>query len=252
MKLSVVILTKDNEKNIESALKSASFAEEIIILDDNSQDETKDIARKYEATVIQRSLNEDFAQQRNYGLKKAIGDWILFLDADEVITNELQKEIVSTIKKNNKILGYYIKRRDIFWGRVLKHGEVKKTYREGIIRFFKKNSGLWERPVHEAFVHKGYFGQLSGFIEHYSHNGIKDFIRNINFYSTIRAKELANLNTKSNILQIFFFPTAKFILNYIFRLGFLDGVEGFVYAFMMSFHSFLVKAKLYQYNNLSK
>ena len=251
MNLTVIILTKNSELNLEKALKSVEFADEIIVLDDRSHDRTEEIALKYTSKIFKSPLNDDFGAQRNYGLKQAKGDWILYVDSDEIITPELQIEIQKVLKSKDQNLGYYIKRRDIFWGRVLKYGELWNSYREGIIRLFKKNSGLWEHPVHEKFVHKGYFGVLNNYIDHYSHNGIKDFIENVNYYSTIRAKELLKKGKVSNIFQIFIYPIGKFTVNYLFKLGFLDGVEGFIYAFMMSFHSFLVRAKLYQYTRLS-
>ncbi|MDP3974589.1 MAG: glycosyltransferase family 2 protein [bacterium] len=250
MKLSVVILTKNEEEKIEQAIRSALFADEILIIDDYSTDKTLEIAQKYKVNFAQRSLNNNFSQQRNFALNQAKGDWIFFLDADEVITSELKVEIKTILSKNSSFCAFYIKRRDIFWGRVLKHGELKTAYHKGIIRLIKKNSGIWEGNVHERFVTTKITGRLKGFINHYSHNSIKEFIIDINNYSTIRAKELQKKCLETNIFQILFYPIAKFKMNYIIKLGFLDGVPGFIYSFMMSFHSFLVRAKLYQYTRL--
>jgi len=250
MKLSIVILTKNEEKNINNAIESASFANEILVIDDNSTDDTTAIAVKAGAKVIRRKLNNNFSSQRNYGIQEAKGDWVLFLDADEIISRELRKEIDKAIN-NNKNSVYYIKRRDIFWGRGLKYGELWNSYRKGFIRLVKKDSGLWKHPIHETYDYKGSFGRLDGFIDHYSHEGIKDFIEKVNIYSSIRAKELNNNGNTTNIFKVFIYPIGKFKANYLFKLGFLDGIPGFIYAFMMSLHSFLVRAKLYQYTKLS-
>lgn len=251
MNISVVILTKNDEKTIENTLKSVSFADEISVIDDFSTDNTLNIAQKYKVRIFNKKLKENYSSQRNFGLEKSSGEWILFLDADEVLTPDLKVEIQKLINNKSLISTFYIKRRDIFWGRELKYGELWNIYRKGIIRLVKKDSGKWVGAVHEKFVSKYSSDRLKNYIDHYSHESLKDFIADVNSYSTIRAKELYKSGKQANIFQIFFVPFAKFKLNYIFKLGFLDGVPGFIYSFMMSFHSFLVRAKLYQYNKLS-
>ena len=248
MNISALILTKNNQNTLEKTLKSVNFAEEILIIDDDSTDDTLFLAKKYGARVINRKLNNNFSAQRNFAIKQAKEEWILFVDADETLNDEIIREIKKI--NNPNFESYYIKRRDIFWGRVLKHGELRAAYRKGIIRLVKKNSGIWEGLVHERFVTTKTTGCLKGFINHYSHISIKEFIIDINSYSTIRAKELQKKGLKTNIFQILFYPIVKFKMNYIIKLGLLDGVPGFIYSFMMSFHSFLVRAKLYQYTRL--
>ncbi len=178
----------------------------------------------------------------------ARNDWVLFLDADEVITNELKKETLKL--KENDYNSYYIKRRDYWWGRELKYGETSKARNLGIIRLVKKNSGKWFGKVHEEFRSTGKVGQLKNFINHYPHPTVKDFLEEINFYSSLRAKELQAQGKNVNILEIIFYTFGKFILTYFIKLGFLDGPAGFAYAFFMSFHSFLVRAKMYQLTKL--
>ena len=248
MNISAIILTKNNQKKLENTLKSVAFAKEILLIDDNSTDNTLNLGKKYGARVINRKLNGNFSAQRNFGIKNAKEDWVLFVDSDEELSEEVIKEIESAPEQEYE--AYYIKRRDIFWGRVLRYGEVRAAYRKGLIRLIRKNSGTWEGQVHERFVTTKTTGCLKGFINHYSHISIKEFIIDINNYSTIRAKELQKKGLKTNIFQILFYPIVKFKMNYIIKLGFLDGVPGFIYSFMMSFHSFLVRAKLYQYTRL--
>ncbi|EKE21361.1 MAG: Glucosyltransferase, partial [uncultured bacterium] len=156
MNISAVVLTKNEEKNIKKCLESIDFCEEIIILDDFSTDKTIEIVHKILKIhkvykVLQRKLNGDFAAQRNYGLSKATRDWVLFLDADEEISPELKKEIVSCIKDKDSIEAFYLKRRDFFWDRELKHGELSSVTKKGLIRLVKKESGKWMGNVHEVF-----------------------------------------------------------------------------------------------------
>jgi glycosyltransferase involved in cell wall biosynthesis len=248
MKLSAVILTKNEEKNIERCLKSLDFCDEIIIVDDSSTDKTLEKIRKInpDAKILQRKLNNDFANQRNFGLEKSNNQWVLFIDADEVVSEDLRSEIVS-LKFDQD--AYYLRRRDFFWGRELKFGETKKVRDLGIVRLVKKDSGKWMGNVHEVFYTAKNTGHLNGFLDHYPHTTLKEFIGDVNNYSQIRAEELYTRGVGTNIFEIVFFPLGKFIYNYFFNLGFLDGPAGFCYSFMMSFHSYLVRAKLYQLTN---
>lgn len=249
MKISAVVLTKNEEKNIERCLRSLDFCDEIIVIDDYSTDNTKNqilkIA-KLNIKIFEKHLNNDFAAQRNFGFSKATNVWILFIDADEVVTDELKFEIKNTKFEKE---AYYLRRRDYFWNKELKYGEVKKIRNFGLVRLVKKNSGKWMGNVHEVFHTAKNTGRLNNFINHYPHPSLKEFIIDINRYSDIRAEELFRQDVKTNVLQIIFFPFCKFIYNYFFKLGFLDGPAGFTYAFMMSFHSFLVRTKLYQLTN---
>ncbi|SRR5258708_1807333 len=248
--ISAVVLTKNEEKNIKRCLSSLTWADEIIIIDDYSTDFT---IRKIEKTnkkakIYRRHLNNDFAAQRNYGLSKAKGDWILFLDADEIIPEALASEIYNlqfTIYKNYD--GFYVKRRDFFMGREMKHGEVGNVK---ILRFGKRpasqtSRGKWKRKVHEYWDIDGKIGELENPILHHHTRNLSDFVNAINNYSTIHAGENEREGKRSNIWKIIFYPVGKFIYNYFFRLGFLDGTEGFIMAVMMSFHSFLAWTKIW-------
>lgn len=244
--ISAVLLTKNEEKNIEECLKTLSWCDEMVIIDDNSEDRTVELAKKIGATFYIHSLNNDFSTQRNFGLSKAKNEWVLFVDADERITKDLQDEILLSISSQNllkqKMRGFYIKRKDFMWGRELKHGETGNIK---LLRLAKKNAGKWEEKVHEKWNIRGKIGELKNPILHYPHQLISEFLKEINFYTDLRAKELYERGEKANILSIILYPKVKFIVNYIFKRGFLDGIFGFIYAIMMSFHSFLVRSKLW-------
>jgi len=248
--LSAVILTKNENKNIEKCIKSADFCSEIIVIDDYSTDKTLETVHKINNTykVYQRKLNANFAGQRNFGLEKAQGEWILFVDADEIITSELKSEILAVLANQDvQSDAFYVRRRDYWWDTELKYGETRKVRNKGIIRLVRRKSGKWMGNVHEIFHTAKKTGTLNSFLNHYPHPTIKEFIRDINLYSTLRSRELFNQGQSSNVIQFVFYPFFKFILVYFVYLGFLDGPAGFAYAFLMSFHSFLVRTKLYQY-----
>lgn len=261
MRLSAVILTQNNEKGIERCLKSVEFCEEIILIVDSKNPSSKfQVPNKLQISnskpvikVFERELGGDFAEQRNFGMEKASGDWILFVDDDEEVTSELKKETQQVMGYELGVRGetvaYYLKRRDFFWGRELKYGETASARSRGIVRLVKKNSGKWIGQVHEEFIiYNSEFRirSLNNYLNHYPHKTIKEFLESVNLYSSLRAQELYSQAKKTNILEIMFFPLGKFIYVYLFKLGFLDRSAGFVYAFFMSFHSFLVRAKLFQ------
>jgi len=246
MKISAGIITKNEEKNIERCLNSVKFCDEIVVIDDFSTDKTVEVAKKFGASVIQRKLDGNFASQRNFCFEQCSGEWVIFLDADEEITPELKNEILKKVK-DEEIDAYYIKRRDRWWGRWLRFGELWRVYHGGLLRLVRKNSGKWKGSVHEEFKTAKSTAKLNSFLNHYPHADVKSFIKKINHYSNLRARELYDTKTRFSILQIIFYPFLKFVLNYFILLGFIDGPAGFTYAFLMSFHSFLVRAKLYQY-----
>ncbi len=243
--ISAIILTKNEEKNIVDCLESLSFVDEIIVIDDYSKDRTTEVAENFNPRIkiFQRALGGNFSEQRNFGLSKAKKEWVLFIDADERISSGLKEEITNFIKSDDQTFqGFELERRDILWGKQLKHGETGNIK---IIRFAKKNAGKWTGKVHEIWNIKEQIGTLKMPLYHYPHQSIEEFLREINFYTDLRAKELYEKNVRVNFLKIIFYPKAKFLLNYFLKLGFWDGVEGLIFAIMMSFHSFLVRGKLW-------
>jgi len=244
--LSVVILTKNEEKNIVDCLESILWADEIIIVDDQSEDRTIEIIENFENKkihVFKRTLDGNFSSQRNFGLSKTTKKWVLFIDADERVTKDLKEEINSIIvNSSDKNNGYFIKRRDYIWGKMLKHGETGSI---SLLRFAKRGSGIWMGKVHEVWNVEGNIDSLNSILLHFPHQTINEFLREINTYSTISAGEMIDKKIKVSMFDIFLYPKGKFLLNYFFKLGFLDGIEGLIFAIMMSFHSFLVRGKLW-------
>lgn len=224
MPLSVVVLAKNEEKNIRRAIESVDFADEVIVVDDFSEDKTAAVASRLGARVFKRHLGEDFAEQRNYGLKQAKGDWILFLDADEKVTSELRQEILLL---DDRYSAYYVTRKNFFLG--------KQVGQDKILRIAKKGQGGWTRAVHEKWIIGGRIGRLTGAIIH-EEGTLKEIVAKTNFYSTIHARQNAREGKTSSLFRIIFFPKAKFIENV------LTG-KGFVFGLIHSFHSFLAWSK---------
>lgn len=247
MSLSVVILTKNAEKDIEKSITSVSWADEVFVVDDESEDKTREIAKRLGAKVFIHALNRDFAKQRNVALEQAKGDWVLFVDSDEVVPSSLRDEIIQyTNNPINKYQGAFIKRRDYLWGREIKHGENGNTL---LLRLAKKSAGKWEGKVHEIWKIDGPTVRLNGVLHHYPHQSLAEFLMEINFYTSIRAKELHEKGVRVHWWDIIVYPKAKFLQNYIVKKGFLDGTIGMILALLMSLHSFLVRAKLWQLQN---
>jgi len=242
MKISAVILTKNEEENISECIKSLNFCSEIIVIDDKSSDRTVEIAKSLGAKVYERELGEDFSAQRNFGLKKATNEWVLFIDADERVPEKLASEIAKIIKQKSDFYGYYIKRQDVIWRKKLKHGEFGSIK---LLRLARVDSGKWVRKVHEYWIIQGKVGSLENALMHYPHSTLKEFIADVNWQSDLHAEENAKEGKISSLYKIVFYPKLKFLNNWIIKKGFLDGTEGFVAALIMSFHSFLAWSKLW-------
>jgi glycosyltransferase involved in cell wall biosynthesis len=222
--ITAIVLTKNSENTLVKCINSLLFCSEIIIIDDYSSDTTLSILEKYKKKykklrIIRRNLNKDFSAQRNFGISKAKNSWILFIDSDEIVSPDLQKEIL---------------------GKKLKFGE---TAHNKFLRLAIKKKSKWERKVHELWKVKGTVKELKNPIIHNPDQDLKSFIDKINYYSDIVAQYRIEQGIEINFWQILFYPIAKFIKNYVIYLGFLDGTHGFVLAVLMSFHSYLDKSK---------
>lgn len=245
--LSVIILTRNEENNILDCLEGIKSLDEVIIIDDFSEDRTLELVKSFDSKIkiFQRKLERDFSAQRNFGLSKVTCEWVLFIDADERVSPDLLSEINSAVIEN-KSDGFLIKRMDIFWDRKLKHGETGSV---ALLKLARRSAGKWGGKVHETWNVKGRVGELENELIHYPHQSVKEFLKEINLYSSIRADELKQLRQKVSWKDIILYPKIKFLRNYFLKLGFLDGLPGFIIAVMMSFHSFLVRSKLWFLQN---
>jgi glycosyltransferase involved in cell wall biosynthesis len=222
---------------------------ELIFVDDNSTDNTIEIAKSLvtkslTVKTFNRGLDNDFSAQRQFAISKCKNDWILWLDADETPSIKLI-DFINNID-SNQYYNYAFKRNDIFLGHQLQHGETSSQY---FLRLFNKKFGQFTGKVHEFWSSPKPTQNINFPIIHQSHSNLTSFFEKINYYSQIRAQELFDQKTKTSLLQIIAYPKAKFIQNYFLRLGFLDGTPGIIMALGMSFHSFLVRSKLWCLQN---
>lgn len=225
--LSVGIITYNEELRLRRTLEAIkNIADEIVVVDSFSIDKTLNIAKEYGAITISKKW-EGYGKQKNFVIDNCKGDWILIIDADEVILPELTSEIKDVIY-NGKNLVYEIPFNSVCFGKRIKYGGWSGIYR---IRLFKKYSGRYSLDkVHEKFITSEKIGKLKNRIDHYTYEDYEDYFKKFNRY-TGEGACVANEKRKSaGILNTIVNPIFKFLKMYIFRLGFLDGVEGFILA----------------------
>ncbi|MEN9407807.1 MAG: hypothetical protein RLZZ455_1023 [Candidatus Parcubacteria bacterium] len=239
--VSAVILTKNEEEAIRSCIRSLAWCDEIIVIDDYSDDNTVEIAASEGGRVFKRKLNNDFASQRNYAFSKVNTKWVLFLDADERVEKPLADAILTRIQ-NTSVVGFRIPRVTVWEGKKMRFGEF---FQFSLLRLGRKGTGKWVGKVHERWEIDGDVESIRIPIIHDQRGGVNEFLRRINYYSTLRADELYELQKKSHFFEILLMPIFKFCWNYFFRLGLLDGTAGLINAIGMSFYTFLVRAKVW-------
>lgn len=233
-----IVLAEIGSNPIADTIKSLDFCDSILIVWDAKSKPKLKFPKRIKQ--ICRPLGDDFASQRNFALSQVKSGWVFFIDSDEVVSKELAEEI-QIITKSSHHDGYLIRRVDSIWGTVLKHGDTGNTK---LLRLAKVGAGGWSGKVHEVWGVSNP-GVLNNYIIHFPHPTVVDFLEHINRYSSIRAKELWDNGQRSNVFQITMYPIFKFLQLYIFKLGILDGTPGFIHAGLMSFHSFMVRGKLY-------
>lgn len=226
--LSIIILTNRRDDRFKKCLTSAKFAQEVIVEENNNI--------------------QDFAHARNTALQKATQPWVFFLDSDEIISEDSIKNIKKIIKDDSED-GIYVKRIDVFHGKALKWGEVGNVW---LLRMFKKDHAKFSRPIHEVAIVKGSVKKSLITLWHYSHPSISEFIQDISKYSKIEAmfrleQESIKMSNNKIICEMILYPPIKLILNFFFKLGFLDGWRGVIYAIIMSIHSLMVRIYLYEF-----
>jgi glycosyltransferase involved in cell wall biosynthesis len=225
--LSVCIVTKDEELNIEETLKTVTFADEIIVVDSHSTDNTVKICKQY-TNKIYTNLWQGCGIQKKFALEKASCDWVLILDADERLSVELQKEIQTVIKEKHRYSGFIIPFQTFYLGKAIKYGD---WYNEQHLRLFKRNQGqIIAHYVHFGLEVTGNIGKLRNRISHNSFPNVESILNKANMYSTLGAKDKLKAGKTANIFTAILHGIFTFIRGYIFRLGFLDGKYGFMLA----------------------
>ncbi len=229
-KISTIIITLNEEKNIKDCIKSVLWTDEIIVIDSFSTDKTVSICKKFPKVKVYTKKWMGYARTKNWGIKKAKYEWILSIDADERITPELKKEI-KQILKNPEYDGYLIPRKNFYFGKWIKWGGNYPDYQ---LRLFRKGKGEFRKVLlHEGVrLFKGAPGKLKNPMLHFTYNSVNDYFERFKKYTELEKEILKQKNVKINIFTIFyyfiFYPLKKFISRYIFKLGFLDGIDGLI------------------------
>lgn len=223
MQTITVIIPAYNEKDyIQDCLQSVSFANQIILIDSFSTDNTVEIAEKFNCEILQRKF-DNFSNQKNEAIKHATSDWILFVDADERVTQKLKFEILETIN-NPKHDAYKIKFPHFYMNRFLYHTENK------VVRLVKNTDIHFEGLVHEKLIHPGTVGLLHNFMIHYTYKGLFHYIKKKDSYAWFQAKMAKDRNKSANYFHLVFKPFYRFFHTYIIRRGFMDGIPGLAVA----------------------
>ena len=230
-KITAIIPTLNEEIHIEAAIESVSFADEIIVIDSYSSDNTVQLAEKQNVKIIKRKF-DDFSSQKNFAIQQAKHPWIYILDADERVPLKVVKEILKVVKRPKGKVGFYIKRSFYFAGRNLKYGGCQ---RDKVVRLFLKECCTYKGTVHEKIEAEGELGFLKHKIEHYSYRSHKHYISKLDFYGSLRAQEYFLSGKKINAFHFYIKPIVRFFIHYIIRLGFLDGYQGFVFAKLQAY-----------------
>ncbi len=243
--ITAVVLTHNDENRIIDCLESLKFVDELLIIDDNSTDRTVELAMQFTNNIKKHSLNGNFASQRNYAFNYTHSQWVLFVDSDEIVSEKLAREIRRNIQTSGSN-GFFVKRIDYMWGKPILHGEAGSVK---LLRLAKKDTGKWHGKIHETWRIFGKKEELQNFLIHTPHQSVKEFVQEVNTYSTLRAEELIENKERSSWWKIVAYPTGKFIMNYFLKKGYKDGIPGLLYALIMSFHSFLVRGNLFLKQN---
>lgn len=238
MKISVVIITQNERDNLPRCLESIKWADEIIVVDSGSTDGTVDIAKNSGAVVFENQW-KGYGAQKNLGINKTTGDWVLSIDADEAAVPELQDEIRATAENPCGHDAFRLRRKLMFQGKFL-----RCSYPGWQIRFFRKGKAKFSDDlVHEKLVVDGNIGSLKNGLLHYSYKNLSKYFERFNLYTSLDAKKRFAANKKFHF-RYYAYPLIKFFKLYFLKFCFLDGLQGFNWAILSALYDFIKFQKL--------
>ena len=240
MKISATIITFNEERNLPRAIESLRCCDEIVVVDSGSNDRTMEIAERFGARVLEANWR-GYAGQKNYASDQATYDWILSIDADEALSEDLEGEIWSLKKKGPDCDAYTVPRLAQYLGKWILYSG---WYPDRKIRLFDRRKALWVGDyVHESVVCEGVVGELTGNLLHYTCGSLSEHIKTMDRYTTLAAEEIVARKKRVGYRQLLLDPIWTFFRTYILQRGFLDGTEGLSIAYMASLYTFLKYAK---------
>ncbi|HEX3177307.1 MAG TPA: glycosyltransferase family 2 protein [Methylomirabilota bacterium] len=242
-RLSVVVITRNEEDRIRACLESVAWADELIVVDAESEDKTATIARELTDHVVVRPW-PGYAAQKNFGLDLARSAWVLSLDADENVSAALRADIERVLAADGPLDGYQVPRRNVFWGRWMRHGGL---YPDWQLRLFRRGRGRFgARAVHESVGVDGAVGRLAGHLEHRSYRDVADFLARAERYATLAAEDWVARGRRVHAWDFVLRPLGRFVGMYVVRGGFLDGGRGFLVAALYAYYVLIRCAKVWE------
>jgi glycosyltransferase involved in cell wall biosynthesis len=242
-KLSVVVITLNEEKKLGGCLDSAAFADEIIVLDSGSTDRTRDIAAAHGARVAVRPF-DDFSSQKNAAIDMAAGEWVLLLDADERLTPALADAVRAVAADPSALDGYYVTRLNHLFGGPMRFGANSGDKQ---LRLVRKGKGRFEGIVHERVRVDGRTGELSGILEHRSYQTFPEYFAKFPLFCGLDAEKMWREGKRPTFFQSYLKPPLTFIYFYFFKLGLLDGLRGLVYQALSTYYLYSKYARVKQF-----
>ena len=241
MNVSAVVIAKNEESAIGACLDSVAWCNEIVVVDSGSDDRTREIAAARGARVIEHAW-EGYGKQKNFAVRQAANDWVLCVDADEVVSPELRRGIEQALG-NARLRAYELTRCNRFMGVWLRHGE---GYPDRITRLFDRRAAQWsEEPVHEKVVTVERVGRIDGDLLHESAETLHSYLEKQNRYTSLQAEMLLRKGVRPSLFKLVLSPVARFLKFYVARLGFLDGVPGLVHILIGCNNTLMKNAKLF-------
>jgi glycosyltransferase involved in cell wall biosynthesis len=245
-KLSVNIITYNEEANIQDALESVQWADEIVVLDSFSKDRTVEICRKYTDRIISHDF-VGYGKLRNLVIDQSSYDWILSLDSDERVTPELKDEILRELEKGPSADGFSIPRKSHFLGHWVKYCGWYPDYRS--MQLFHRTKGRYTEVLnddHLELLPGGRRGFLKGHILHYTYHDLDQYLRKMERYTTLKSQQMLKDGRKYHVHQLLTHPAFTFIKMYLVRQGFRDGHIGLILSFLYTYYTFVKYAKLWE------
>ncbi len=241
--VSVIVITRNEERNIEACLRSVAWAGEVVVVDAESVDGTREIAERLGAKVFCRPW-EGFAAAKTFAVAQTANAWILWLDADERVTEELASEIVTLVHAAPPESAFAVARRAYFLGRWIRHCGWYPGY---VVRLFRKEKARFAAPrVHEHLTVDGPAGRLRHDLLHYTDETLYHYLKKLNRYTTLAAGDRAEQGKKFRLSDLLVRPPLTFLRMYLLRLGFLDGRHGLVLSLHSAAYVFVKYAKLWE------
>jgi glycosyltransferase involved in cell wall biosynthesis len=242
-KLSVIIICLNEQEKIRACLESVAWADEIVVCDSGSRDETLGISRQYTDRIFTDPWR-GFGAHKNLALERATHPWVLSLDADERVTPALAGRIRDVLAGEAPADGYYIPRQNFFLGRWIRHGGWYPDY---VLRLFRRARGRFrERAVHEAVEVNGRTGYLAEPLEHYTYDSVSAFVQRMDRYSGLAAEELRRAGVRLRPWDLLVRPFHAAVRMYLLKGGFRDGMPGLVLAGLYGAYTFAKYVKLWE------